>query len=175
MTVIETTKIFGVVSLKADSTSWKGLVGTTAEIFEYIDADDNIISNEDPRSVGLKMRVRGRQRFKLVSTRRQVDGNLVGGVQILFFIFVTLEVFIISIHFLHLPIITFTISEDEEKASKSCNISHTTLDMGHVFSIQPCAQSQAGIVQTFIFITEHVLSTFGSDPTIVVGNGKSSL
>merc|ERR1711983_166384 len=54
-TVIETTKIFGVVSLKADSTSWKGLVGTTAEIFEYIDADDgNTISNEDPRSVGLK-------------------------------------------------------------------------------------------------------------------------
>ena len=50
--MIETTKIFGVVSLKADSTSWKGLVGTTAEIFEYIDADDgNAITNEDPRSI----------------------------------------------------------------------------------------------------------------------------
>jgi len=82
-TVIETTKIFGVVSLKADSSSWRGLVGTTAEIFEYIDADEANEQFDEPGYAGLKLRVRGRQRFKLVSTRRQVDGNLVGEVKML--------------------------------------------------------------------------------------------
>merc|ERR1719323_1486355 len=82
MNVIESTKTFGVVSLKADSASRAGLVGTTAEIFEYINYDDT----EDDRvnhNVGLKIKARGRQRFRLISTRRQVDGNLVGEVKML--------------------------------------------------------------------------------------------
>jgi len=76
--VIDSTKIFGVVNLRADSGSWRGVVGTTAEVFEYREAGD-----QDEREVGLKIKARGRQRFKLVSTRRQVDGNLVGEVKML--------------------------------------------------------------------------------------------
>jgi len=84
-TVIETSKTFGVVSLKADSGSWRGEVGTTAEIFEYNDGEAEDVSNS-PRMVpmvGLKIKARGRQRFRLESTRRQVDGNLVGEVRML--------------------------------------------------------------------------------------------
>ena len=76
--VIDTTKTFGVVNLKADTRSWRGVVGTTAEIFEYREAGDL-----EEREVGLKIKARGRQRFKLMSTRRQVDGNLVGEVKML--------------------------------------------------------------------------------------------
>lgn len=76
--VIDSTKIFGVVNLRADSSSWRGVVGTTAEVFEYREAGD-----QDEREVGLKIKARGRQRFKLLSTRRQVDGNLVGEVKML--------------------------------------------------------------------------------------------
>jgi len=47
-------------------------------VFEYREAGD-----QDEREVGLKIKARGRQRFKLVSTRRQVDGNLVGEVKML--------------------------------------------------------------------------------------------
>jgi len=83
--VIQTTKTFGVVSLKADSSSWRGLVGTTAEIFEYNDCDDDHgeDSDDNRRDIGLKIKARGRQRFKLKSTRRQVDGNLIGEVEML--------------------------------------------------------------------------------------------
>ena len=76
--VIDTTKTFGVVNLRADTSSWRGVVGTTAEIFEYREAGDL-----EEREVGLKIKARGRQRFKLMSTRRQVDGNLVGEVKML--------------------------------------------------------------------------------------------
>eukprot|EP00092_Neocalanus_flemingeri_P026199 GFUD01028396.1.p1 GENE.GFUD01028396.1~~GFUD01028396.1.p1 ORF type:complete len:501 (-),score=156.82 GFUD01028396.1:23-1525(-) len=76
--VIDTTKTFGVVNLRADTSSWRGVVGTTAEIFEYRDAGD-----PEDREVGLKIKARGRQRFKLMSTRRQLDGNLVGEVKML--------------------------------------------------------------------------------------------
>jgi len=76
--VIESSKTFGVVNLKADTSSWKGVVGTTAEIFEYREAED-----ADDREVGLKIKARGRQRFKLISTRRQVDGTLIGEVRML--------------------------------------------------------------------------------------------
>eukprot|EP00092_Neocalanus_flemingeri_P092343 GFUD01117211.1.p1 GENE.GFUD01117211.1~~GFUD01117211.1.p1 ORF type:complete len:545 (-),score=176.61 GFUD01117211.1:89-1723(-) len=76
--VIDTTKTFGVVNLTADTSSWRGVVGTTAEIFEYREAED-----PEVREVGLKIKARGRQRFKLMSTRRQVDGNLVGEVKML--------------------------------------------------------------------------------------------
>ena len=77
-TIINTTKTFGVVNLQADSRSWRGVVGTTAEIFEYREAGD-----PDDREVGLKIKARGRQWFKLMSTRRLVDGNLVGEVKML--------------------------------------------------------------------------------------------
>jgi len=76
--VLNSTKIFGVVNLRADTRSWKGVVGTTAEIFEYREGGDH-----GEREVGLKIKARGRQRFKLISTRRQVDGNLVGEVKML--------------------------------------------------------------------------------------------
>jgi len=82
--VIQTTKTFGVVSLNADANNWKGLVGTTAEIFEYNDCDDTNDEDEDNRrNIGLKIKARGRQRFQLKSTRRQVDGNLIGEVKLL--------------------------------------------------------------------------------------------
>jgi len=76
--VLNSSKIFGVVNLRADTRSWRGVVGTTAEIFEYREAED-----QEEREVGLKIKARGRQRFKLISTRRQVDGNLVGEVKML--------------------------------------------------------------------------------------------
>ena len=75
--VIDSTKTFGVVSLRADSRSWAGLVGTTAEIFHYQDGEDG------DESAGLKVKARGRQRFTLLASRRQVDGNLVGEVRML--------------------------------------------------------------------------------------------
>jgi len=72
--LIDSSKTFGVLSLRGDSSNWAGLVGTTAEIFEYQDGE---------QEAGLKLKARGRQRFKVVSTRRQVDGNLVGEVRML--------------------------------------------------------------------------------------------
>merc|ERR1719220_2672102 len=72
--VIDSSKTFGVMSLRVNSGDWKGLVGTTAEIFEYQDGEEE---------AGLKLEARGRQRFKVLSTRRQVDGNLVGEVRML--------------------------------------------------------------------------------------------
>ncbi len=43
-------------------------VGTTAEIYEYRDP------SEESDEVGLKLKVKGRQRFRVVSSRRQIDG-----------------------------------------------------------------------------------------------------
>ena len=64
-------------------------VGTTAEIFEYNDSDerrgvmrsgdgDNEMEEELQTSdhIGLKIKARGRQRFRLQSTRRQVSLRL---------------------------------------------------------------------------------------------------
>jgi len=76
--VLSTSKTFGVVNLQADSAVWKGLVGTTAEIFEYGEEDPT-----DHTSIGFKVKARGRQRFKLMSTRREIDGNLTGTVVML--------------------------------------------------------------------------------------------
>jgi hypothetical protein len=46
------------------------ILGTTAEIFEY--------SEPGPHSleVGLKIKAKGRQRFKVVSSRTQIDGSV---------------------------------------------------------------------------------------------------
>jgi hypothetical protein len=71
--VLAATKTFGVVNLKANSGDWRGEIGTTAEIFEY--RED---SQSESSLAGFMLKARGRQRFKLKSTRRQIDGNLVG-------------------------------------------------------------------------------------------------
>ena len=75
--MIETSKTFGVVSLRwrDESSSGAGVVGTTAEIFQYQEGEGE--------AAGLKIKARGRQRFRILSTRRQVDGNLVGEVRML--------------------------------------------------------------------------------------------
>jgi len=77
--IIENTpKIFGVVNFKSNAQSWERAIGTTAEIFEYRAASD-----ENVEEIGFKIKARGRQRFKLLSTRRQADGNLLGEVKML--------------------------------------------------------------------------------------------
>ena len=43
-------------------------IGTTAEIYEYREAA------EDGLEVGFKIKVKGRQRFKVISKRSQIDG-----------------------------------------------------------------------------------------------------
>ena len=43
-------------------------VGTTAEIYEYRDPP------ADSNEVGFKIKVRGRQRFRVLSSRSQIDG-----------------------------------------------------------------------------------------------------
>jgi len=75
-TVLAANKTFGVVSLKASAASEeekRGELGTTAEIFEYREE-----SQSEVATVGFMLKARGRQRFRLRSVRRQVDGNIVG-------------------------------------------------------------------------------------------------
>ncbi len=43
-------------------------IGTTAEIYEYRDPP------EDTNEIGFKIKVKGRQRFRVLSTRTQIDG-----------------------------------------------------------------------------------------------------
>ena len=45
-------------------------VGTTAEIYEYRDPPP------ESMEIGFKMKVKGRQRFKIISSRQQVDGSV---------------------------------------------------------------------------------------------------
>ena len=75
--MIESSKTFGVVSLRwrEELSNQAGVVGTTAEIFQY--------QEEGEETAGLKIKARGRQRFRIISARRQVDGNLVGEVRML--------------------------------------------------------------------------------------------
>jgi len=72
--IINSTKTFGVISLPIDK---ENNIGTTAEIFEYREP------SEDSTEVGLKLKARGRQRFRLLSMRRQADGNLLAKVTML--------------------------------------------------------------------------------------------
>jgi len=72
--IINSTKTFGVISLPIDK---ENNIGTTAEIFEYREP------SEDSAEVGLKLKARGRQRFRLLSMRRQADGNLLAKVTML--------------------------------------------------------------------------------------------
>lgn len=78
-TLLGTTKTFGSVcsSLFSRQPHQGDILGTTAEIFEYREPPENSYE------VGLKVKVRGRQRFKVLSTRRQVDGIMMAKVQIL--------------------------------------------------------------------------------------------
>jgi hypothetical protein len=73
--VLAANRTFGVVNLTTVSEDERRQeeVGTTAEIFEY--REEN---REDVASVGFMLKARGRQRFRVRSVRRQIDGNLVG-------------------------------------------------------------------------------------------------
>ncbi len=72
-TLINSTKTFGVITMGIDPSKCSGEIGTTAEVFEYQDV-------EDVNSVEFKIKARGRQRFKVVSVRRQINGTLEGSV-----------------------------------------------------------------------------------------------
>lgn len=80
--LITTTKTFGMVSLTGEQKkpllSWRGAIGTTAEIIEYSDT-----SSDDAETVGFKIKAKGRQRFRLISINKDLDGHLVGNVAIL--------------------------------------------------------------------------------------------
>merc|ERR1719494_1571697 len=75
-------KAFGVISLDAEESKWAGTVGTTAHVYEVRESDEVAVgSPQEQEEVGLK--AKGKQRFRLVSARRQSDGNLVGQVTML--------------------------------------------------------------------------------------------
>ena len=79
--LVETTKTFGVLHKRYRS-SQPGLVeeasvGTTAEIYECREPS---ASSTD---VGYHIKAKGRQRFRLISIRRQADGNRIATVDIL--------------------------------------------------------------------------------------------
>lgn len=79
--LVETTKTFGVLHKRYRS-SQPGLieeasVGTTAEIYEYREPPPSSLE------AGYHIKAKGRQRFKIISIRRQVDGNRIATVDIL--------------------------------------------------------------------------------------------
>jgi len=77
-------KAFGVISLDAEESKWAGTVGTTAHVYEVRESDEVAVgSPQEQEEVGLKVKAKGKQRFRLVSARRQSDGNLVGQVTML--------------------------------------------------------------------------------------------
>merc|ERR1719239_531913 len=77
-------KAFGVISLGVDKEKWAGTVGTTAHVYEVRESEEVTVGGpQDQEEVGLKLKAKGRQRFRLVSARRQSDGNLVGQVTLL--------------------------------------------------------------------------------------------
>ena len=84
--LIETTKTFGLVPREYLAYFYAGnvgkptvppIVGTTAEIYEFRDPP------EDSNEVGLKLKIKGRQRFRVLSSRTQADGVRLGSVEIL--------------------------------------------------------------------------------------------
>lgn len=74
--VIAKDRTFGIVHSKMsqDGTSEKARYGTTAEIYEY---------QEEELTGTLSIKAKGRQRFKVMSTRRETTGLIVARVQIL--------------------------------------------------------------------------------------------
>ena len=74
-TLIEGSKTFGVVHQRYRSSA-PGLteesnIGTTAEIYEFREPSPESLE------VGLKIKCKGRQRFRILSMRRQIDGTKV--------------------------------------------------------------------------------------------------
>ncbi|KAK3860489.1 hypothetical protein Pcinc_029018 [Petrolisthes cinctipes] len=74
--VISRDRTFGIVHSKVaqDGSSEMAMYGTTAEIYEY---------QEDDSTGTLSIKAKGRQRFKIMSTRRETSGLLVAEVKIL--------------------------------------------------------------------------------------------
>ena len=72
--LLDTTKTFGSLYVRTyhdeefPAAFSEAAVGTTAEIYEYRDA------RESNTELGFKIKVKGRQRFKVLSWRQQVDG-----------------------------------------------------------------------------------------------------
>jgi len=91
--LIKTTKTFGLVNRRRqymDNPGERGSldiaqVGTTAEIYEFGEPSAN--ANEEGRypeePIGYTVKARGRQRFRILKTRRTLDGILMGEVKIL--------------------------------------------------------------------------------------------
>ncbi len=79
--LIEGNKTFGVIHHRYRA-SQPGLIeeatiGTTAEIYEFREP------SEDSLEVGFKIKAKGRQRFRVLSQRRQIDGTKIATVEIL--------------------------------------------------------------------------------------------
>ena len=72
--LIEGSKTFGVVHARYLSSNpgliEEATIGTTAEIYEFREPPAGSLE------VGLKIKAKGRQRFRVISERRQVDGYL---------------------------------------------------------------------------------------------------
>ena len=79
--LIEGTKTFGVVHqryrVSQPGMVDEALIGTTAEIYEFREPPPTSLE------VGLKIKAKGRQRFKILSQRRQIDGTKMATVEIL--------------------------------------------------------------------------------------------
>ncbi|XP_066999546.1 protein cereblon [Anabrus simplex] len=73
---ISTDRTFGVVCIRYVGADPPRLadVGTTAEIYEFQGEDDTTC---------FKIKAKGRQRFKIIESRRQIDGNITARVRIL--------------------------------------------------------------------------------------------
>lgn len=74
--IITTNGTFGVICVRSFETSNPKMVkiGTTAEIYEYRDEEE---------LAGFCIKAKGRQRFRVVESQRQVDGNVTATVKIL--------------------------------------------------------------------------------------------
>ncbi|XP_049791902.1 protein cereblon [Schistocerca nitens] len=73
---INTDRIFGVICIKYVNSSPATIanVGTTAEIYEFQDEESDF---------GFRIKAKGRQRFRVIESNRQVDGNIIAKVKIL--------------------------------------------------------------------------------------------
>merc|ERR1711874_483031 len=79
--LISGSKTFGVVHLRHRSSrpglTEEATIGTTAEIYEFREPSPESLE------VGLKIKAKGRQRFRILSHRRQIDGTKIATVEIL--------------------------------------------------------------------------------------------
>jgi len=79
--LISGSKTFGVVHSRYRSSrpglTEEATIGTTAEIYEFREP------SPDSLEVGLKIKAKGRQRFRILSQRRQIDGTKIATVEIL--------------------------------------------------------------------------------------------